>query len=81
VDGKEDLNPENTSAVLNMFLNTINNEFKHVFLDDKVRLLNAHPIHQSMDHGVPGHKYSIPDLPGTQFLVYQVWAIWFIVRR
>jgi len=30
---------------------------------------------------VPGRKYSIPGLPGTYFLVHQVWAIWFIVRR
>jgi len=44
-------------------------------------LLNAHPILQSTDDRVPGHKYSIPGLPGTKFLAHQVWAIWFIVRR
>jgi hypothetical protein len=46
-----------------------------------VRLLNAHPIRQLIDDPVPGDKYSIPALPGTQFLVHQVSAIWFIVRR
>jgi hypothetical protein len=45
------------------------------------RLLNVHPIRQSIDDRVPGHKYSIPGLPGIKFLSHQVWAIWFIVRR
>ena len=46
-----------------------------------VRLLNVHVIRQSTDDSVPGHKYSIPGLPGAKFLARQVWAIWFIVRR
>jgi len=41
---------------------------------------NTNPMHQSTDDWVPGHKYSIPGLPGTKFLVHQVWAIWFILR-
>jgi len=81
VDGEEVLDPDNTRSVLNTVLNTINNEFEHDCLDEAVRLLNAHPIRQSTDDRVPGHKYSIPGLPGTTFLVHQVWAIWFIVRR
>jgi hypothetical protein len=81
VDGMEDLNPDNTSSVLNTVLNSINNEFEHQCLDEAVRLLNEHPIRQSPDDHVPGHQYSIPGLPGTKFLVHQVWTIWFIVRR
>jgi SNF2 family DNA or RNA helicase len=46
-----------------------------------VRLLNAHPIRQSTDYRLPGHKYSIPGLQGTTFLAHQLWAIWLIVRR
>ena len=80
-DGEEVLDPDNTSSVLSTVLNTINNEFEHECLDEAVRLLNAHPIRQSTDDRVPGHKYSIPGLPGTKFLAHQVWAIWFIVRR
>src|SRR5882757_5906467 len=80
-DGEEVLDPENTRSVLSTVLNTINNEFEHECLDEAVRLLNVHPIRQSADDRVPGHKYSIPDLPGTKFLAHQVWAIWFIVRR
>jgi len=80
-DGKEVLDPENTSSVLNTVLNTINNEFEHECLDDAVRLLNARPIRQSTDDHVPGCMYSIPRLPGTKFLVHHVWAICFIVRR
>ena len=49
--------------------------------DEAVRPLNAHPILQSTDDRVPGHKNSIPGLPGTEFLVHQVWAILFILRR
>ena len=64
-----------------MVLITINNKFEHECLDEAVRLLNAHPIRQSPDYRVPGHKYSIPGLPGTKCLACQVWAIWFIVRR
>jgi hypothetical protein len=80
-DGEEVLNPANTSSVLNMVLSTINNEFGHQCLDEAVSLLNAYPIYQSTDDRVPGHKYSNPDLPRTNFLAQQVWAIWFIVRR
>jgi len=80
-DGEEVLDPANTSSVLNTVLSTINNEFEHECLDEAVRLLNVHPIRQSTDDRVPGHKYSIPGLPGTKFLAHQVWAIWFIVRR
>ena len=64
-DGEEVLDPDNTSSVLSTVLNTINNEFEHECLDEAVRLLNAHPIRQSIDDRVPGHKYSIPGLPGT----------------
>ena len=81
VDGEEVLDPDNTSSVLNTVLNTINNKFEHECLDEAVTLLNAHPIYQSTDDRVLGHKYSIPGLPGTKFLAHQVWAIWFIVRR
>jgi hypothetical protein len=80
-DGEEVLDPDNTSSVFNTVPNTINNEFEHECLDEAVRLLNAHPIRQSTDDCLPGHKYSIPGLPGTKFLAHQVWAIWFIVRR
>ena len=81
VDGEEDLDPDNTSSVLNTVLKTINHKFEHECLDEVIRLLNAHPICHSTDDRVPGHKNSIPDLPGTKFLAYQVWAIWCIVRR
>jgi len=80
-DGEEVLDPANTSSVLNTVLSTINNEFEHESLNEAVRLLNAHPICQSTDERVPGHKYSIPGLPGTKFLGHQVWAISFILRR
>jgi hypothetical protein len=80
-DGEAVLDPDNTSSGLSTVLNTINNEFEYECLNEAVRLLNAHLICQSTDDCVPGHKYSIPGLPGTKFLVHQVWAIWFIVRR
>jgi len=80
-DGEEVLDPDNTSSVLSSVLNTINNEFEHKCPDEAVRLWNAHPICQSTDARVPGHKYSIPGLPGAEFRAHQVWAIWFIVRR
>ena len=81
VDGEEYLNPDDTSSVLNTVLNTINNELEHQCLDEAVRLLYAYLIRQSSDDCVQGHKNSNPGLPGTQFLVHQVWAIWFMVRR
>jgi len=80
-DREEVLDPDNTSSVLSTVSNTINNEFEHECYDEAVRLQNAHQIRQSTDDRVPGHKYSIPGLPGTKFLAHQVWAIWFIVRR
>jgi hypothetical protein len=80
-EGEEVLNPSNTSSILNRVPSTINNEFEHECLDEKIRLLSAHPIHQSTDDWVPGHKYSIPGLPRTKFLAHQVLAIWFIKRR
>jgi len=80
-DGKEVLDPDISISVLSTVLNTINNEFDYGCLDEAVRLLNAHPIRQSTEDHVPGHKYSIPGLPRTEILAHQVWAIWFIVGR
>lgn len=74
-DDEEVLDSENMSSVLNTVFNTINNEFEHEFLDAAIRLLNAHPIHQSTDNHFPCHKFSVPGLPGTMFLVLQVWTI------
>jgi hypothetical protein len=65
VHGKEDLNPDTTSSVLNAVLNTMNTEFEHECLNDAVRQLTAHLIRQSTDNHVPHHKYSNPGLPGT----------------
>jgi len=70
VDGTEVLEPHHTISVFRTVLNTINNEFEYECLDETVRLLNAHAIHQSIDC-VPGHKYSIPRLPTTRFLPHQ----------
>ena len=80
-DGEDILDPANMSSVLNKVLWTINIEFEHECLDEAVRLLNAHPIRQSTDVRVPRHKYSIPGLPGTHFLVHHVRAFWFIMKR
>ena len=80
-DDEEVLDPENTSSVLNTVLSTMNNKFEYEFLDEPVRLLNAHPICHSTDNRVPGHKNSFRGLPRTKFLAHQVRAIWFIVRR
>ena len=81
VDCEEVLDPDNTSSVLSTVLNTMNNQFEHECLEEAVRLLNAHLIHQSTDDHVPGHKYSIPGLPRTKYMAHQVCAIWFIVWR
>jgi len=80
-EGEEVLDPDNSISLLSTVLNTINKQFEHKCLDEAVRLLNAHSSLQSTEDHVPGHKYSIPGLHGTKFLVHQVWAIWFIVRR
>jgi len=80
-DGEEVLDPANASWALNIVLSTINVEFEHQCLDERARLLNAHPVCLSTDDRVPGHKYSIPGPPGTQVLAHQVWAIQIIVRR
>jgi len=81
VDGEDVLAPDNTCSVSGSFFNTISKEFEHEYLDKAVRPLNTHPIHQLTDYCVPGHKYSLSGLPRTKFMVHQVWAIWFIVRR
>jgi hypothetical protein len=81
VDNEEVLDPDNASSVLNTVLNTINNKFQPACHDEAVRLLNAHPIHQSTEDCVPCQKYSFPGLPGTKILVHQVSAVWFIVIR
>jgi hypothetical protein len=80
-DGEEVLDPDDPHSLLSTVLNTINKEFEHGWHDEVDRLLNLHPIRQSTDNRVAGHKYSIPGLPGTKFLADHVWAIWFIVRR
>jgi len=75
VDGEEVLDPDNSISLLSTVLITITNEFEHESLDEAVRLLNAHPIRQSIGDCIPGHKYSISGLPRTRFLAHQVWAI------
>jgi hypothetical protein len=56
-DGEEVLDPRNARSVLNTVVNTINNEFKHEYLDEAVRLLNACHIPRSPDDRVPGSRY------------------------
>jgi hypothetical protein len=80
-DGEQVLDPANTSSAMNTVLSTLNNEFEQKSLDQYVSLPNAHSIRQSKVEHIPGHKYSIPGLPGMRLLAHQVWAIWFIVRR
>jgi hypothetical protein len=80
-DGEEVLDPKNTSLVLITVLNNIHNEFQLMCRDQVVSLRNAGSIRQSPDDRGPGCTYSIPRLPGTKFLVNQVFAIWCIVRR
>jgi hypothetical protein len=75
VDSEEYLDLENTYSVFNTFLNTINNELEHKWLDEAVWLINAHLIRQSIDDCVPGHKYSIPGLHEMKFLADPVCAI------
>jgi hypothetical protein len=57
VECEEDFDPGNSSLLLNMVFNRINNEYEHEFLDEEIRLLNAHLIRQSTDHRVSGQKY------------------------
>jgi len=80
-DGEAVFDSDNTSSVLRTVLNTINNKFEHVCLDVVVRPLTAHAINKSTDDRVPGHKYSIPGLPGPKFLAQQDWAIWLIMSQ
>ena len=71
----------NTSSVSNPVISTINTAFEHESLEEAVRVLNTHYNCQSTDDCVPGHNYSFPGLPRTQFQAHQVSAIWFILRR
>jgi hypothetical protein len=80
-DGEEVLDPENTRSVLDTVFKTIKNQFEHECHNDAPKLLNAHPICQSTWDRAPDHRYSIPGLSGTKFLMHQVWAIWFMLRR
>jgi len=75
VDGEEDLHPENTSSVFNTVFNTINNEFQHECLEEVVRLLNAHPIHQSIHCSRPqvfNYRPATNDISGAPGLGYLV---------
>jgi hypothetical protein len=46
VDGKEDLDSDNTSLLLTTVLSTNNNKIEHESLCEAVRLLDAHPVCQ-----------------------------------
>jgi hypothetical protein len=80
-DGEEVLDPANSRLVSSKVPNRSNNEIESECLDKVVTMLNAHPIRQLPDDRVPGQKYPIPGLPGTKFVMHQVWAIWFIMIR
>ena len=49
VGDEEYIDPDGIRWVWNTVLNQINNEFEHKCLDEVVRLLKAHLIHQSTD--------------------------------
>jgi hypothetical protein len=80
VDGKKALHADNKVSVLSKVLKTTNNKHEHEWLNGLIRLLNAHRTRQSTDDIVPSYMYSIPSWPRREFLVHQVWAIWFIMR-
>jgi len=80
-NGEELLNPDNSSLVWNIGLNTINNKLEHMCLNVVVRLLDAHRIPELQADRVPGNMYSIPGMPGTKFLVHQVCTIPGNMRR
>lgn len=48
VDGKEVLDPDNTSSELSTMLNTVKNQCELQCLDHGVWLLNAQLVHQSI---------------------------------
>jgi hypothetical protein len=81
MDGEEVLYPDHRSSLLGTVLHSINNVSEHQCHDVAVGRPNAYCIRKSTDDCIPRHKYSIPGLPRIQFLVHQVWAIWFTVRR
>jgi hypothetical protein len=64
-DGEEVLNPDHSSSVQNIILNSINDKFDHKCLDEAVNVLNLHVIDQSPDACVPGRMKSIAAMPGT----------------
>jgi hypothetical protein len=78
---KKVLDPENTRSILNIVSSTVNSDIDHECLDEAVRLLNGYAFRKLTDDSISVCTYSIPGLSGTKFLPYQVWAIWFIVRR
>jgi hypothetical protein len=80
-DGEEVLDRENTGSLLNLVVNTINNEFEHECIEEAVRLLNARPIRLSPYDRIGGCQYSVPGLFGSKFLAQQIWAIRFVMRR
>jgi hypothetical protein len=71
-DDEAVLDAANTNSVLDTVASTLSNEFEYTCHDEAIRLRNVSPIDQSTDDRVPGHKYSIPSLPGTSFLVHLV---------
>jgi hypothetical protein len=58
-DGEGVFDQANTSSVFDIIVSSITNKFENTSLDTAGRLRNAHPICQSTDDHVPGHKYSI----------------------
>jgi len=80
-DGEEVISPDNSGSVLNTVPITINNDLEHEWLEEVVRRLIVHPIHESIADQVRGNNYSIPGLPWTKFLVHLISVRLVIVTR
>lgn len=81
VDGKEVLEPGNTSSEFSTGFYRLNNTCQHEYPDEAVRQLNAYPIPQPINECVYVNKYSFPCLSVSNIVVRQIWAIWNIVKR
>jgi hypothetical protein len=80
-NGKEVLDLDYGSSVLNAVLKTINNKSEHGCLNEVIGLRNTHTIHQIQVDQVSCTQYTITGLPRPKYLVHQVLAIWYILRN
>ncbi|KAF8523045.1 SNF2 family N-terminal domain-containing protein [Trichophaea hybrida] len=57
------------------------NAYEHECFDDALKYLDAKPAPRINGEVPGGPKWILPGIPNGRFMMHQVWAVWFVIKR